>query len=298
MGGRHFLIFIFRKLFRVRYLLVLLFLLALSYFLALSKLPDGLFHADFLDIGQGDAILLVNRKNQTVLVDGGPAGAEVERLLNERLPWGKRDLDLVILTHPHADHVAGLTAVLQKFRVANIAFNSQNYDTQTFARFLSLAAEQKSRGARVFSVSRGDLLTLSDLKILILWPPRANYHDANPNNESIVALASEANFDLLLPGDQETTEAEKMMARGPLTPVEVLKVAHHGSSNGLNEKLLNELQPQLAVISSGRGNPYGHPHPSTLNLLREFKIPTRRTDLNGTIEVISDGQKWSFRSQR
>lgn len=298
MGGRQFLTFISRRLLRTRYFLFLGFLLAASYSLALFKQPDGLFHADFLDVGQGDAILLTTKKNQTILIDGGPSDAKVERLLNQYLPWGKKDLDLVILTHPHADHVGGLVSVLQRFRVANIVLNAQNYDSQIFGHFLSLVAEQKKRGARVFSVSRGDRLTLGDLKILILWPPRPDYHDPNPNNESIVALASEANFDLFLPGDQETTAAEKMIATGRLTSVEVLKVAHHGSTNGLNGELLRELQPQLAIISAGENNPYGHPHPPTLNLLKDFKIPTRRTDLNGTIGVVSDGQKWSFRSQR
>ena len=303
-----YLIFISRKILKKSYLTALLVLFAIYFFISLVSLKrlneTGLLKMEFLDVGQGDAIFIITPGNSRILIDGGPSKAISSRIVN-LLPLNDKRIDLIILTHPHADHVTGLTAVLKDFEVRSIIFNPEDYDSKTFSDFMAAVKDEVAKGAKIIKVKTGDLISFGDLKLRVIWDPYSldsptspNLASNNPNDRSIVTEFSYKNFDAFLPGDEEIPEAERMLASVALSPVEVLKVAHHGSRNGLNDNLLNVLKPDLAVISAGKGNSYGHPHPETINLLSEAGTKVLRTDLNGTIEVVSDGATWKVKSQK
>lgn len=308
MGFRHLLIFLTRKILRPQFLFLLLLLLAFSFYRSLKFLPDGRLHLRFLDVGQGDSIFVTTAKGSKVLIDGGPDG-KAAGLIGGFLPLNDRTIDLILLTHAHADHAAGLIAVLREFKVKNIVFNRLDYATRTYADFLAAVEAEQKQGAKVFAAKSGDQINLGELNLKILWPqavsessPSALSQSAefspsghDLNNQSIVVLLSYGDFDAFLPGDEEADEAKRMAAKVFLPQVEVLKVGHHGSSNGLYDGLLKALKPQLAVISLGRNNAYGFPSERTLNLLSQNGVRVLRTDFNGTIEIVSDGKTWGIR---
>lgn len=317
MGSKVYFLFVLRKAFRVQYLfffgVIITFYFSFSWWGILTKGRVGQTKAvfRFFDVGQGDAVFMQSPGGGRILIDGGP-GSQVVDLLKASLPFGDRRLDLVILTHPHADHVAGLTHVLDYFEVRNVLLQRSAYDTRTYQRFLDSLEAEKRRGAKVFEPHREDKIRLGRLTLRVLWlgPPQfvtlqaseaarsSESGSVNPNNQSIVLEASYDDFDVFLPGDQEASEARTMLEAVDLRPVEVLKVAHHGSANGLSQELLSQLRPDLAVISVGRSNAYDHPHGQTLKQLDGSGAKVLRTDLDGTIEITSDGKEWGIKLRR
>ncbi len=265
-------------------------LLAVFLIGSLNVFPDGNLHLKFYDVGQGDSLFIKTPKGSTVLIDGGPDD-QVMKSLSWDLGFFNRTIDVMILTHPHADHVTGLTAVLKRFNVRRIIFDSPG-ESLTFKAFISEVERQKKAGAEVYSVKSGDRIRLGETSLDILWPKvTESSTSANPNNLSIVSLLKFRDFEALLTGDQEVAEAEKMLYSVAVPNIEVLKVAHHGSKNGLSAKILSALRPEVAIISVGKNNRYGHPSPQTLKLIADFGSKLLRTDLNGTVEVITDGTK-------
>lgn len=305
MGFHFFLVYLRRKFLRSSYLLVFVFLLSVFFGLGTIDFSDHRLHVSFLDVGQGDAILIRSPEGKIVLVDGGP-GTKIASAIGKKMFFIKPEMEMIILTHPHADHVSGLVYILENYKVKNIVYEREDYQTDVFQKFSAAVAEEQKEGAKVYSPAAGDVFRLGGTTIEILWPPKESNRRVlglstpkNPNDRSVVARLSYGSFDLFLPGDQETDEAQVMLSNtAQLDPVEVLKVAHHGSINGLYETILDQLAPTLAVISVGKDNAYGHPHRQTLDLLGKAGVKTWRTDLDGTIEVVSDGQKWSVKKDK
>jgi competence protein ComEC len=240
--------------------------------------PPGL-RVSFLDVGQGDAILLDPRRGNPLLVDAGPTDAAVAATLAEH---GVDRLAALIETHPQADHVGGVPDVLDRLRVERLVYAQRDRP--------SMGAARAARTARV-AVAAGDRLRSGGLRLDVLWPPaerlRASaFPRPDPNLLCLVMLARWHGFELLLTGDAEAQDAP--VGAGA---VDVLKVAHHGSEDAGLDALLDRTRPQLAVISVGAGNPYGHPAASTLAELTAHGVQTLRTDLDGevTIDVERDG---------
>lgn len=297
MAAHYYLKFIIQKAWRPIIPIFTGTLLAVFLFRSLISLPDGRLHLKFYDVGQGDAVFIRTPSGNQILIDGGPDSRILPKLYAD-MPFFDRTIELVILTHPHADHVSGLVEVLRRFKVEHIIYGPDDYDSNVYRQFISQTKEQVRRGAAVHHLGGGERISLGEVSLEMLWPPlesTASDTTSNPNNLSLVGELRFKGFKALLPGDQETDEAARMLSRLPLSPVEVLKVAHHGSKNGLNREALEILKPQLAVISVGANNKYGHPHQQTLDLLRSLAIPNRRTDVDGTVEVVSDGEKFWLR---
>ncbi|GMR19132.1 MAG: ComEC/Rec2 family competence protein [Patescibacteria group bacterium] len=244
----------------------------------------------FYDVGQGDAILIQKGVTQ-ILIDGGPNEEVLTYLGRDLLPWDRK-IELLVLTHPHADHLTGLLAVLERYQVERVLYYPSVYDTRGYEKFLE---KVKNEGAQVLQAVRGGRLRVGEISLQILWPT-ANYRDENVNNESVALLMGYGDFETLLLGDAELGVQFKMAFIN--TDVEVIKMAHHGSKNGAYESLLRTASPELAVISVGAKNSYGHPHSSTLNLLRRLGIPFLRTDLSGTVTVRSDGRNFWYSTRR
>ena len=258
--------------------------------------PDGRLRITVLDVGQGDAILLQGPAGGRILVDAGP---DPERLLS-RLdavvpPWDRR-LDLLVLTHPHEDHVGGAALLLRRYRVTEVAEPGMR---GTGPGWMALAGELAARGRATVRLAARDRLELDGATIAVLWP-RAGAVPETPgatgsavNDVSIVLDVRYGTRRVLLMGDAEQEVDAALLAEGTLDAgqprVDVLKVAHHGSRTATTAALLAAIRPAVAVVSVGSPNDYGHPAPATLERLRSGGARILRTDLDGTVAVSTDG---------
>jgi competence protein ComEC len=252
--------------------------------------PDGRLHIWLLDVGQGDAVLVRTPSGATLLVDGGPDPDLAARRLGETLPFWQRSIEVVLLTHPHEDHVAGLVPALERYRVSRVLEPGRPYENPTYPRFLALAEAEAgvtlARAGMRLDLDAGTALT-------ILFPADADASAPLPeddiNNASVVALLEHGSFRALLTGDAEAPVERLMLERGVLGPVDLLKVGHHGSDSSTGPALLEVLRPRLALISAEAGNEYGHPHAVTLEHLAAIPgLRVLRTDRHGSVEIIVD----------
>ena len=249
--------------------------------------PAGL-RITFLDVGQGDAVL-VEAPGAAVLVDQGPPEADVAGQLRA---LGVRSLTAVVLTHPQRDHIGGAADVIRKLRVATVL------DPELAVRgpeYEEAVAAARRREVPVVVLRAGDAYAIGRFRLRVLWPDDAGTPGEDPNLNAVVLLASYGATDALLTADAESDVTRRL----PLRPVEILKVAHHGSEDPGLPDLLARLRPRLAVISVGEGNDYEHPRPETIAALATRPgLTTMRTDLDGRVVVESDGRTVTVRSGR
>jgi competence protein ComEC len=240
--------------------------------------PAAALRVVALDVGQGDAILLDPPDGEPVLVDGGPSGAGLESRLEEQ---GVRHLAAAIVTHGQSDHAGGIEELLGSFAIDRLLYAKLGPE---------LIGHARSAGVRPIAVAEGSEVGSGSLRIQVLWPPPALLEGSSlddPNQTSLVLVARWRSFDMLLTADAEAESVP--MDPGP---VEVLKVAHHGSDDAGLDRLLDRAVPRLAVISVGAENPYGHPTPATLATLAEHGIPTLRTDERGEVTLLVTRRGW------
>jgi len=235
------------------------------------------------------------------LIDGGPDPNRLLAELGASLPAWQRRIDVMILTHPHEDHVAGLVAALERYDVALILDGGRTYQNPTYPRFLQLARDEP--GGRLAAARAGDRLRLDRATTMTLLYPTdqdvaGTLPDGDINNASVVGLLRSGGFSALLTGDAEMPVEALLGERGLLTRVDVLKVGHHGSHSSTGPALLTATRPGAALISVGIGNDYGHPHQVTLDHLHALPgLRLHRTDLEGSLEVISDGRRYQVTSR-
>lgn len=252
--------------------------------------PDGLLHVAFLDVGQGDAIFIETPSGRQVLVDGGRYPTAVLDELGQQMPFWDRSIDVVIATHPDEDHIAGLVAILERYDVGLLVTNGALPDGDpTFTALKAAAAE---RGTPVHATTQGETLPLDGAELIILHPG-TGFQAEGTNEQSIVARLTYGDLSVLLTGDAEEEAERAMLAAGLPVVSTVLKAGHHGSNGSSSEEFLAAVRPQVAIISAGMDNSFGHPHPAVLARMAEVGAVVLRTDEAGTIEVISDGrQMW------
>ena len=249
--------------------------------------PAGL-RVTALDVGQGDAIL-VEAPGAAMLVDQGPPEGRAADQLRRR---GLRRLSLLVLTHPQRDHVGGARDVIRRLDVELVL------DPALRARSPyrdEAVAEARRRGVRVAVARAGQTLKVGPLRVRVLWPPDAGSPADDPNRRAIVLLVSYGSADVLLTADAESEVTVPL--RPP--PVEILKVAHHGSADARLAELLRLARPRIALVSVGADNDYGHPAPSTLAALGAVRgLAVLRTDRDGRVAVESDGRSLLVREER
>ncbi|MGH2467179.1 MAG: ComEC/Rec2 family competence protein, partial [Candidatus Limnocylindrales bacterium] len=257
--------------------------------LGLSARPDGRLHVAVLDVGQGDAILLTGDRGGRMLIDTGPDPDRILRLLDARIPAWDRRLALLVLTHPHEDHVGGAALLLERYRVDAIAEPGMRGPGPGYAALSAVVAARSIPDRRL---ARGDRITLDGATMLVRWPVAGSVPSEAPddgraiNDASIVIDLRFGARRVLLTGDAEDDVDPQLLADGLGTaPVDVLKVAHHGSRTATSAALLAALRPAVAIISVGAHNLYGHPAPETLARLEAVGARTYRTDRDGTVEV-------------
>ncbi|WP_406678711.1 ComEC/Rec2 family competence protein [Moorella sp. ACPs] len=247
---------------------------------------SGKLRVHYLDVGQGDAILVQLPDGKNILIDSGTgeAGPGVVRELKQ---YSVKKLDYVIGTHPHEDHIGGLDLVINSFQVGKVYLPRVTHNTDAY---MDLLLAIKNKGLKATEAKAGVALPLDmGIQALFVSPAKSNYEDLNDYSAVLHLTYGQTAF--LFTGDAGTTAEEEMLASGRPLKADVLKVAHHGSRYATSTAFLKAVAPRYAVISVGKGNDYGHPHVQTLQRLQKAGVKIYRTDRDGTITAVSDGRK-------
>lgn len=252
-----------------------------------STSVKGELKVHFIDVGQADAILL-QQGNAAMLIDGGNNG-DRNKVKNYIEQEKITQLDYVIGTHAHEDHIGGLDYVINAFKVGKVYFPRQSANTKTFEDF---AIAVKSKVGKLTAPKVGDTFKLGDAVCTILGPNSSDYGDAN--DYSIVIKVVYGGTSFLFTGDAEEKSESEMLSSGLDLSATVLKVGHHGSRTSTGQDFLTKVNPKYAVISVGDVNSYGHPTQDAMDRLKAKNIPVYRTDESGTVVAVSDGKKVSF----
>ncbi|NLV74538.1 MAG: DNA internalization-related competence protein ComEC/Rec2 [Chloroflexi bacterium] len=272
----------------------LITVLVFSLYSVLVRLPDGKTHVRFLDVGQGDAVLITTPSGAQILIDGGADGLVLRERLSGALPLTERRLDLVVATHGDTDHIGGLADLAEYYQVATLAGPPVLGDTPA-AEVLTRHMEEHAIDYQV--LSRGYILNLADGLILEVLHPPADAGEGG-NAESLVLRLVQGRFSLLLTGDANMEAEQVLTASGAPLSAMVLKVAHHGSEGSTSAAFLEQVDPLVAVISVGADNRFGHPAPALLERLAQQGCYIWRTDQQGTIEMVTDGERLQVRAAR
>jgi len=280
-------------------------------FTYLFTLPDGKLHIVFCDVGQGDAAYIRTPSSHDILIDGGP-NDKVLTCLGNHMPFYDRTIDIIVLTHPQKDHLQGLISVIQRYNVKYFVIGPEGNETEGYKLLLE---NIKKENIPVKNLYQGDEFSLGNVKFSVLWPER-NYVASqlspqlidssylsqgnilglatatDPNNFSYYLHLQYGTFDTLFTGDGDIKIQPEIIRTANLPDVEVLKFPHHGSKTGISSEFLELIKPEFSVISVGK-NSYGHPTNEAIKQLNDRAIEIKRTDLEGDIEVVSNGNTWS-----
>lgn len=290
---------------KIHKIIFLIFVLVTSLFVAAlySDRPDflaeqgttispeaPLLKVYFFDVGQGDAIYVRTPAGQDILIDGGPD----KKVLNELgrvMPFWDREIDVVVLTHPHSDHVTGLVEVLRRYRVKHVYYTGALH---TAPDYLAWLGEIKKQNLDLKIVQDFFEMEFSpELKLQFLYPQKnlVNRKMEELNNSSIVSRLVYQDASFLFMGDAtEEVEFELLLDENVDLTADVLKVGHHGSASSSSEEFLAKVQPAFAVIQVGQENAFGHPHLKILKRLERSGVKILRTDESGAIQCLSDGK--------
>jgi len=276
-----------------RWVIPPLLVVAILTSVAAAGMPDDRLRVSFLDVGQGDAILVQVPAGQDILIDGGPSPQAVSLALGEKMPFWDRTIDLVVLTHPHADHITGLVEVLRRYEVKQVLYPDLACDSPIYEEWWKLI---RVKGIKCTVAQAGQQIDLgAGVVIEVLNPPAPMLTDtrSDMDNNGVVLRIGMGRVSFLFTADiMAEAELELGNRRAPLAST-VLKVAHHGSDTSTTPEFLAVVSPQVVVISAGEDNPFGHPSGAVIGRLREKPGEENiyRTAEHGTIEFITDGKR-------
>lgn len=265
-------------------ILTVFILIAVFIWVNLAKSPESKDQVRiyFFDVGQGDSAL-IQKGNYQILIDGGPDDKVLPEL-GKAMPLSDRKIELIVLTHPHADHLVGLNQILERYEVEKIYSTGVIHTSNAYLEFLNKVKVNKINYS-VPDVGE-QIIPYEHANFSFLWPGKKFQEKSidNLNDSSIVSKFCYFEHCALFMGDLETTGQEEMFSEYSnyeVFPSELMKISHHGSSNGTNQRLLETVKPKFAIISVGKDNKFGHPNDSVINLLSN--IQCLRTDFKGTI---------------
>jgi competence protein ComEC len=276
----------------IRWVIVPLLVLAALVSITAATMPDDELRVSFLNVGEGDAIL-IQKGSRQVLIDGGPSPQAISLELSRQMPFWDRTIDLVVLTHPHQDHLAGLVEVMQRYRVKQVLYPDLDYSSPSYDEGVRLIGE---KGVKSTVARTGEQIDLGDGIVIEVLNPQSELitgSESDIDNNSVALLLKDGKVSFLLTADiMSETEQELLRERADLAST-VLKVAHHGSDTSSTQEFLAVVNPQIAVISCGVDNRFGHPDDTVVTRLVE-KVGegnVYRTDTEGTINFWTDGER-------
>lgn len=245
---------------------------------------DKLLSIHIIDVGQGDSILIQTPGDKNILVDAGDENSE--RIVKSYLKRNKvKSLDVVIATHPDSDHIGSLDNVVNNFNIKNIYMPEQSTNSESFKNLISSCNDKK---LKINYLYKGDSISIENNLNLLVLNPSFIQNDNNLN--SIVFYLTFKNKSFLFTGDAEYENELNIINSFDIENTDFLKVGHHGSSSSTSLDFIKSITPDIAVISCGYKNQYGHPHKKTLDTLKNNNVLTYRTDINGDMIFYSDGQ--------
>lgn len=280
------------KLFRI--LTIVFIVLILAWVWVFIEERREFLEINFYDVGQGDSIFIETPAKKQILVDGGPDLIILEKLGKE-LPFWDRHIDLVILTHPEYDHMAGLIEVIKRYKINGILTTGVVRDTAEYQEWEKIIKEEN---IPIYIAYTGGVINLgNDIKLFVLHPFEnlSGQEIKNSNNTSVVARLVYKDFELLLTGDIEKKIEKELIKNLPAGELQsdILKIAHHGSKTSTTEDFIKAVNPLVAVIQAGKNNSYGHPHQSVLDTLSN--IATFITGRDSDVEILTDGIKFQIK---
>lgn len=244
---------------------------------------SGGLRVEFFDVGQGDASMITAPTGEQILVDGGPDKSIINRL-SSALPLSDRQIEYVILTHPHADHVSGLVEVSRRYEIGQVIMTEASHNASDYLEFLELI---KEKNIPVLVIDKAQQLIIASTTFDFLAPTESFLIDRpeNLNNTSIVFRVIYGSSSLLFMGDYEN---EEMLAKSTTTTLkaDIIKIGHHGSSNANDFSFLKAVLPRYAVVSLGAKNKFGHPHYRVIHSLQKLETQILRTDQSGNITFV------------
>jgi len=240
--------------------------------------PIGSLSVHFIDVGQGDSIL-IDLEETEILIDGGGRSPGVTANISDYVDGM---LEVVISTHPHADHIGGLIEVFQSFTVEQYWSSGDTSTSQTYSDLMTAIPES----CHQVVITRGDSPSFGELSFEVLHPDSLS---GTTNNSSIVHNLSYGDVNFLFAGDAEEEAEASMIIAGILSDIDILKVGHHGSHSSSTNQFVNVIQPEIAIYMAGTGNSYGHPHDETIETLCDIEADIYGTDTHGTVIITVDG---------
>ncbi len=258
--------------------------------------PDGQLHIVFIDVGQGDATLIQTPSGRQILVDGGYYPSVLNDALGRQLPFWDKEIDLMIATHPDADHIAGLAGVFERYRIGQLISNGQGLGESPIYDAVLLAAEAAETPIR--PALAGETIVIEDGVRLEILHPGAELLPNERNENSVSMRLVYGDFTYLFTGDAEGRGEEAMLARNVPLDALVYKAGHHGSKSSSSQEFLAAIRPSIVTISVGADNNFGHPAPEMLQRAQDMGAAVLRTDELGTIEVITDGRTMWWQARR
>lgn len=254
--------------------------------MSVSSERNPYLQVHFLDVGQGDAIFIETPDGVQALIDGG-RDTQVLQQLSSVMPLFDRTIDMVVGTHPDTDHIGGLVDVLEQYEVSAILTTENKGESETAQLYERLKTQE---GAQVHMARRGQVFTLGASTTIEVLFPETNPLDMESNASSIVLQLRHGSSTFLLTGDApKRIEEYLVLALGDYLHSDVLKVGHHGSRTSTSELFLDSVRPQIAIISAGKNNSYGHPHVEVTDALFNAGVTILQTAEEGTITLLSDG---------
>ena len=241
-------------------------------------------------IGQGDAMLLTTPSGKQIVVDGGES-LELLRFLGANMPWFDRTIELLILSHPDADHITALPELLKRYKVETILMTGLQHSSGHYDKFLHYIQEHQ---ISLVSPEFGKRINMGDGVLLeTLWPlePQVGQKPHDPNHESVVVRVVYGNKKILLAGDIDKAAERQILASGQNIQADHLKVAHHGSDTSTLSEFIQAVNPNTAVISAGKDNRFGHPHTQVIERLEQEGVEVWVTAKDGDFIVEIDGEK-------
>ena len=262
------------------------FSLMVAFFIFLSSFFDERTKIVFCDVGQGDAAYIRIKNKIDVLIDAGP-DKSVLSCLGKYMPFWDRKIELAFLSHPNRDHYNGYFFISDRYQIDKFITVDSPIVSKTYKKLLLKISE---KDIPIFFKIAGDKIKVEDSQFIFYWPPN-KFMSYNDNDFSNVLFFEENNFRLLFTGDASPFVLGRL-SHGAIDKIDILKIPHHGSKNGLTKKFLDLADPSIAVISVGKNNSYGHPHQQILDMLKAKNIKIRRTDEEGVIifRISADGK--------